>query len=64
MMGDPTGPPTLKAAASFPSGQHIIFGKDPIQPGVNNFYIAIKNLIIDSTSVNKDTKNWPYRLDG
>jgi glucan 1,3-beta-glucosidase len=54
-MGDPTDPPTLKAVANFPSDQHIIFAKDPVQSGDNNFYIAIKNLIIDSTNVDKAT---------
>jgi glucan 1,3-beta-glucosidase len=53
-MGDPTNPPTLKAVSNFPS-DHIIFAKDPVQPGTNNFYIAIKNLIIDSTNVDKAT---------
>ncbi|KAL9612606.1 MAG: hypothetical protein Q9167_002812 [Letrouitia subvulpina] len=55
LLGDATNPPTLKAVANFPSGQHIIYAKDPVQPGTNNFYIAIKNLIIDSTDVDKDT---------
>lgn len=53
-MGDPTDPPTLKAVSNFPN-DHIIFAKDPVQPGTNNFYIAIKNLIIDSTNVDKAT---------
>jgi glucan 1,3-beta-glucosidase len=54
LMGDPTNPPTLKAIANFPH-DHIIFAKDPVQPGDNNFYIAIKNLVIDSTNVDKAT---------
>ena len=54
LMGDPTNPPTLKAIANFPN-DHIIFGKDPVQLGDNNFYIAIKNLVIDSTNVDKAT---------
>lgn len=53
-MGDPTDPPTLRAVSNFPS-DHIIFAKDPVQPGTNNFYIAIKNLIIDSANVDKAT---------
>lgn len=55
LLGDATNPPTIKAVASFPSGQHIIYAKDPVQPGTNNFYIAIKNLIIDSTDIDKAT---------
>ncbi|KAL9042378.1 MAG: hypothetical protein Q9214_003796 [Letrouitia sp. 1 TL-2023] len=55
LIGDATNPPTIKAAANFPNGQHIIYAKDPVQPGTNNFYIAIKNLIIDSTNVDKAT---------
>jgi glucan 1,3-beta-glucosidase len=53
LMGDPTNPPTLLATSSF-ANDHIIYGKDPVQPGTNNFYIAIKNLVIDSTNIDKD----------
>jgi glucan 1,3-beta-glucosidase len=53
LMGDPTNPPTLLATSTF-ANDHIIYGKDPVQPGTNNFYIAIKNLVIDSTNIDKD----------
>lgn len=53
LMGDPTNLPTLKAASNFPNS-HIIYAKDPVQGGTNQFYIAIKNLIIDSNSIDKD----------
>jgi glucan 1,3-beta-glucosidase len=53
LMGDPTTLPILKAVANFPN-THIIYAKDSVQPGTNNFYIAIKNLIIDSNDVHKD----------
>jgi glucan 1,3-beta-glucosidase len=53
LMGDPTDLPTLKAVSRF-AHSHIIYAKDPTQPGTNNFYIAIKNLIIDSTDFDKD----------
>ena len=54
LTGDPTDLPTFKAVANFPN-DHIIYAKDPVQPGTNNFYIAIKNLVIDSRDVDKAT---------
>lgn len=51
LVGDPLNPPVLKAAAGFPN-DHVIFGKDPNQGGTVNFYIGLKNVIIDSTAVN------------
>jgi glucan 1,3-beta-glucosidase len=50
LLGDPTQLPTLKAVAGFPN-DHIIYGKDPHQPGTNNFMIAIKNMVLDSNNV-------------
>ena len=50
LLGDATQLPTLKAVAGFPN-DHIIYGKDPNQPGTNNFMIAIKNIVLDSTNV-------------
>ncbi|EED13452.1 exo-beta-1,3-glucanase, putative [Talaromyces stipitatus ATCC 10500] len=50
LVGDPINPPTLKAAAGFPN-DHVIYAKDPNFGGTINFYIGIKNIIIDSTSV-------------
>lgn len=53
LMGDPINPPVLKASASFPN-DHIIYGKDPNQQGPDNFYITVKNIIIDSTNFPAD----------
>ncbi|RAH82446.1 putative exo-beta-1,3-glucanase [Aspergillus japonicus CBS 114.51] len=53
-VGDALNPPTLKASASFPT-DHIIYGKDPKLGGTINFYIGLKNVIIDSTSVSTST---------
>lgn len=54
LVGDPINPPTLKASSNF-ADDHIIYGKDPSYGGTTNFYIGIKNLIIDSTSVDGST---------
>jgi glucan 1,3-beta-glucosidase len=54
LMGDPTNPPVLKASSNFPN-DHIVYGKDPSLGGTINFYIAIKNIVIDSTSINPST---------
>lgn len=51
LVGDPINPPVLKATAGFPN-DHIVYGKDPNQGGTVNFYIGLKNVIIDSTAVN------------
>lgn len=50
LVGDPINPPVLKAAADFPN-DHIIYAKDPNYDGTINFYIGLKNVIIDSTAV-------------
>jgi glucan 1,3-beta-glucosidase len=60
IMGDALNRPILKASSSF-SNDHIIYGKDPNQGGTVNFYIALKNVIIDSTSV--PTSNTVALLD-
>ncbi|RHZ59231.1 hypothetical protein CDV55_106081 [Aspergillus turcosus] len=54
IVGDALNPPTLKASANFPT-DHIIYGKDPNLGGTINFYIAFKNVIIDSTAVAAST---------
>ncbi|KAL4778682.1 pectate lyase superfamily protein-domain-containing protein [Aspergillus varians] len=54
LIGDPTNPPVLKAAPGF-SGDHIIWAKDPNFGGTINFYIGIKNLVIDSTGLNSSS---------
>jgi glucan 1,3-beta-glucosidase len=53
-MGNPLSPPTIKASASF-DGDYMIYGKDPNQGSTTNFYIGMKNLIIDSTNINAET---------
>lgn len=50
LLGDATQLPTLKAIKDFPN-DHIIYGKDPHQPGTNNFMIGIKNIVLDSNNV-------------
>jgi glucan 1,3-beta-glucosidase len=50
IIGDALNMPTLKASPSF-SNDHIVYAKDPNVAGTLNFYIGIKNIIIDSTSV-------------
>jgi len=51
-MGNALNPPTIKASSSF-NGDTMIYGKDPNHDSTINFYIGIKNLIIDSTAVDK-----------
>ncbi|OTA96680.1 glycoside hydrolase family 55 protein [Hypoxylon sp. CO27-5] len=53
LMGDPIDPPTIKAASNF-SGDFMIYAKDPSQGSTTNFYIGMKNVILDSTDYNKD----------
>jgi len=43
--------PTLKATTSFPNGSMVVNGNDEGQPSTNNFYIGIRNLKVDTTSV-------------
>ncbi|OJJ44259.1 hypothetical protein ASPZODRAFT_18453 [Penicilliopsis zonata CBS 506.65] len=50
IVGDPTNPPVLKASSSIPN-DHIVYAKDPNFGGTVNFYIGIKNIVIDSTNV-------------
>jgi glucan 1,3-beta-glucosidase len=50
ILGDALNPPTLKASSNF-ANDHIIYGKDPNLGGTVNFYMAIKNLVLDSTSI-------------
>ena len=52
LMGNPLNPPTIKASGGF-NGDTMIYGKDPHHDSTTNFYIGIKNLIIDSTAVDK-----------
>ncbi|KAL4754873.1 hypothetical protein BDW72DRAFT_200536 [Aspergillus terricola var. indicus] len=50
LVGDPTNPPILKAAPGF-AGDHIVYAKDPNFGGTINFYIGIKNIVLDSTGL-------------
>ena len=53
-MGNPLSPPTIKASSSF-SGNTLIYGKDPNLGSTINFYVAIKNLVLDSTNIAAST---------
>ncbi|KAI1107370.1 glycoside hydrolase family 55 protein [Jackrogersella minutella] len=53
LMGDPINPPTIKAAGNF-SGDFMIYAKDPSQGATTNFYVGMKNVVVDSTSYDKD----------
>ena len=53
-MGDPLNPPTLKAAQGF-QGNTLIWGKDPHHDPTDVFYVGIKNLILDSNNIPKDS---------
>ncbi|KAL7623884.1 hypothetical protein AAE478_005440 [Parahypoxylon ruwenzoriense] len=55
LMGDPIDPPTIKAPSGF-SGDFMIYAKDPHQGSTTNFYVGMKNVIIDSTDYDKDKK--------
>jgi glucan 1,3-beta-glucosidase len=52
LMGNPLNPPIIKASSNF-NGDTMIYGKDPNHDSTINFYIGIKNLILDSTAVDK-----------
>jgi glucan 1,3-beta-glucosidase len=52
LIGNPLNPPIIKASSSF-NGDTMIYGKDPNQGSTTNFYIGIKNLVIESTAVDK-----------
>ncbi|KAL0259013.1 hypothetical protein SLS55_006518 [Diplodia seriata] len=49
-VGDPINPPVLKVASNF-SDSHVIYGKDPRYGGTINFFVGLKNIVIDSTAV-------------
>ncbi|PYH93449.1 exo-beta-1,3-glucanase [Aspergillus ellipticus CBS 707.79] len=60
LIGDPTNPPVLKASWDF-ADDHMIYGKDPNYGGTINFYIGLKNVVLDST--NADTNKAITLLD-
>ncbi|KAF2084591.1 glycoside hydrolase family 55 protein [Saccharata proteae CBS 121410] len=54
LVGDALNPPTLKASSGF-SPEYMIYGKDSNLGGTDVFYVAIKNIILDSTNVDGAT---------
>ncbi|KAL8699754.1 MAG: hypothetical protein Q9201_005821 [Fulgogasparrea decipioides] len=64
LVGDPNDRPVFKASSGF-QGSLLINGDDYATygtAGTTDFFIAIKNIVIDTTSINKDTPlvalNW------
>lgn len=64
LVGDPNNPPVFKASSGF-NGGSLINGYDFAtdgSSGTTNFFVAIKNIIIDTTNINKDENvialNW------
>lgn len=55
IIGDPSNPPVLKASSKF-ANDHIVYSKDPNFGGTINFYIGIKNIVIDSTDVDPNRR--------
>ena len=53
LIGDPLKPPILKAGPHF-MGNTLIYAKDPNFESTTTFYIALKNLQLDSTNISKD----------
>ena len=54
-LGNPLDRPTLQAASTF-NQSTLLFAKDPSLDATTNFYIGIKNLVLDSTKVPSSTK--------
>lgn len=57
LVGNPLHRPVFKASADF-NGNSLINGNDFATnraSGITNFFIAIKNIVIDTTTINKDT---------
>ncbi|RFU74599.1 glycoside hydrolase family 55 [Trichoderma arundinaceum] len=54
LMGDPTNPPIIKAAAGFSGEQTLVNGQDPDtqEKGELSFAVALKNVVLDTTAVN------------
>ncbi|KAM0466965.1 hypothetical protein ACHAPV_000477 [Trichoderma viride] len=53
LMGDPTNPPIIKAAAGFSGDQTLISGQDPGtgENGELSFSVSLKNLVLDTTAI-------------
>lgn len=65
MVGDPNNPPVFKATAGLSAGSSVINGYDFATDGTGgttNFFVAIKNIVIDTTNVDKNKSvvalNW------
>lgn len=55
LIGDPTNPPIIQASGNF-GFDHIVFAKDPNYGGTVNFYIGLKNVVIDSRKVDPNKR--------
>jgi glucan 1,3-beta-glucosidase len=54
LIGNPQARPVIRAASGF-KNKTLIVGQDPSLDSTINFYIAVKNLVLDSTFVNRNT---------
>jgi glucan 1,3-beta-glucosidase len=54
VIGDPINPPIIKASSKF-EGDAIVIAKDPSYGSTDNFFIGIKNIVLDSQSLGRDT---------
>ncbi|KAK7555189.1 exo-beta-1,3-glucanase [Phyllosticta paracitricarpa] len=54
-IGSALSPPTLLVSPNF-SGSHVVYAKDPNYVGTTNFYVAMKNMIINSMAVNPSSQ--------
>jgi glucan 1,3-beta-glucosidase len=53
LTGNPLDPPIIKAASGF-EGDALIIGKDPGYGSTDNFFIGIKNIVLNSQSVPRE----------
>ena len=51
VVGDPLHKPTIKLSSIARNGSTAIDGFDFGQPSTNNFYIGLRNVVIDTTDV-------------
>lgn len=70
LVGDPNNPPVFKATAGFSAGSSVINGYDFATHGTGgttSFFVAIKNIVIDTTNVDKNRSvivlNWGLSVD-
>lgn len=54
LLGDAISPPTIKASPISRNNTVVIDGYDFGQPSTTNFYIGVRNIIIDTTAVASD----------